>query len=99
MTTLAASFTSSLLVRAPSMPSTTVFTPPSRVFRTTLPVKPSVTTTSTRSVMTSRPSTLPMKRTSGPAAPSCQEGVSLLYQRVALGGLFANGQEPNARVG
>ena len=34
--------------------------PPSRVLRTTLPVKPSVTTTSTRSDRTSRPSTLPM---------------------------------------
>ena len=35
--------------------------PPSSVLRTTLPVNPSVTTTSTSSVMRSRPSTLPMK--------------------------------------
>ena len=34
---------------------------PSNVFSTTLPVNPSVTTTSTSGVMTSRPSTLPMK--------------------------------------
>ncbi|KRO42820.1 MAG: hypothetical protein ABR58_00460 [Acidimicrobium sp. BACL19 MAG-120924-bin39] len=40
---------------------TTAFIAPSKLFSATLPVKPSVTTTSTSVVMMSRPSTLPMK--------------------------------------
>ena len=64
-----------------------------------MPVKPSVTTTSTRSLITSRPSTLPMKCTSGPAAPSVEQGVGLFHQGVALGGLLADGQDADAGVG
>ena len=45
--------------------------PPSSVLSTTLPVKPSVTTTSTSGVITSRPSTLPTKVP--PAARSASE--------------------------
>src|SRR5579875_1610543 len=41
---------------------------PSSAFRATLPVKPSVTTTSTRPARRSRPSTLPTKRIRGAAA-------------------------------
>ena len=48
-----------------------VFRPPSRVFNATLPVNPSVTTTSAASVSRSRPSTLPMNR-----APSNWASVS-----------------------
>ena len=39
----------------------TAFMPPSSVFSVTLPVNPSVTATSTVSLMMSRPSMLPMK--------------------------------------
>ena len=74
--------------------------PPSRVFRATLPVKPSVTTTSTASVMRSRPSTLPTKvgaRVADPARLG-QELVGLLDQRVALGVLLADRQQRHPRV-
>ena len=75
------------------------FSDPSRVFSTTLPVKPSVTTTSTRSVMTSRPSTLPMKRTAGPGGAGGQQGVGLLDQGVPLAGLLADRQQADPGVG
>ncbi len=44
--------------------------PPSRVLSVTLPVKPSVTQTSTSSDITSRPSTLPRNRKPGSSASS-----------------------------
>ena len=68
--------------------------PPSSVFSTTLPVNPSVTTTSTSSVMMSRPSTLPMK--SMPGAGD-EQLVRLLAQRVALARLLADRQQPDPR--
>src|SRR2546421_237318 len=58
---------------APSTALTTTFTPPSSVLSSTLPVKPSVTITSTRSVRASRPSTFPMNR---PRAGSSQPGAA-----------------------
>ena len=67
MSTSLACLASSLLAMAARMASTSMRSDPSIVFRVTLPVKPSVTTTSTSSLMMSRPSTLPMKRTPAPA--------------------------------
>ena len=74
--------------------------PPSSVLRATLPVKPSVTTTSTSSVMRSRPSTLPTKV--APVEPIQrrvgQQRVGLLDQRVALGRLLADRQQADPRA-
>ena len=81
--------------RARAWRSTRARMPPSRVLRATLPVKPSVTTTSTSSVMRSRPSTLPTKvpPVEPIQRPVGQQLVGLLDQRVALGGLLADGQQ------
>ena len=65
--------------------------PPSRAFSATLPVKPSVTTTSTSSVQMSRPSTLPMNVRR--PWPRLEQGVGLLDERVALAALLADGQQ------
>ena len=67
---------------------------PSIVFRTTLPVKPSVTTTSIAPPGMSRPSTLP----TNPGVPE-QQGVGRLDDLAALALLLADREEPDPRRG
>jgi hypothetical protein len=70
---------------------------PSIVFRATLPVKPSVTMTSAAPVKKSRPSTLPMKSTPGPAAPAARRAWVSFSSGLPFD--FSSPMESNATVG
>src|SRR5579875_1192314 len=59
---------------------------PSAALSRTLPVKPSVTITSTMSLIRSRPSTLPTKETSGPPSPLASRAWVSLTSRLPLDG-------------
>ncbi len=77
---------------APSTAEKTKRSAPSRVLSATLPVKPSVTMTSTGEGMKSRPSTLPTKFS---VARRAQELVGGLHERGALGRLLADREQPD----
>ncbi len=69
---------------------------PSSVFSATLPVKPSVTTTSTSPRARSSPSTLPAK-SNGASASEASRSCAATTSAVPLPGLLAHRQQPHAR--
>ena len=73
--------------------SSTVSTRPSLIFSVTFPVNPSQTITSVPPAYTSRPSTLPMKRTGADFSSWCASRVKV----VAFALFLAHRQQPHAR--